>query len=82
MSKIKHPGDYLREELRKRNIVHKKFAKGIKMYQSHFCDLIQGRRRITTVLAHRISKALGDSIPEYWLELQAIWDLHQLSEGK
>jgi|WetSurMetagenome_2_1015567.scaffolds.fasta_scaffold886986_2 antitoxin HigA-1 len=72
-----HPGTILRDELKKRKITHKEFAKRIGWYAPHFSDLINGKsRRITTETAKRIAREL-EMIPQYWLELQAEYDLNK-----
>jgi len=81
MTRIKHPGIYLKAELVSRGITQKKFAKTVGMYPSHFSDLIHGRRKVSMKLAIKIAKDLG-GIPEYWRELQDAWDIYKINQEK
>ena len=39
-------------------------------------EVVQGKRRITADTALRLSRLLQTS-PQFWMRLQANWDLHQ-----
>ena len=42
-------------------------------------EVVRGRRRITADTATRLSSLLQTS-PQFWMRLQADWDLHQAME--
>ena len=70
-----HPGVVLLEEfLKPLGMSQAAFARhiGVPAYRIH--DLVHGRRNITPDLAWRFSQALNTS-PEFWVNLQARFDL-------
>jgi HTH-type transcriptional regulator/antitoxin HigA len=71
---ILHPGEVLREELEARDIIKSAFAMELKIYPSHFSDLLKGRRNISAAIAIKLENALGISA-EFWMRLQAEYDL-------
>ena len=42
-------------------------------------EVVLGKRRITAVTALRLSRLLKTS-PQFWMRLQADWDLHRATE--
>ena len=69
-----HPGELLCEELVARGIIKSAFAMELKIYPSHFSDVLKGRRNISAAMALKLEAALGISA-ELWMRLQAEYDL-------
>jgi len=69
-----HPGEVLKEELEARDIIKSAFAMELKIYPSHFSDILKGRRNISAAIALKLEKALGISA-EFWMRLQAEYEL-------
>lgn len=75
-----HPGEILREEfLEPLGITAYRLGKGTGMTESAVGDILHGRRSITAATALRFSRFLGCS-PEFWLNLQASYDLDAARE--
>src|SRR5438876_11705044 len=75
-----HPGEILREEfLEPLGLTAYRLAKGTGMTESAVGDILHGRRSITAATALRLSRFLGCS-PEFWLNLQASYDLDAARE--
>jgi|SRR5690625_216850 len=68
------PGELLSEELVERNITQTAFAYRLGMRQSHFNEILKGKRRISPQTALKLEKALGASA-EFWMRLQVSYDL-------
>ncbi len=71
---ILHPGEVLKEELEARKLLRSVFAMEIKVYPSHFSEILRGKRNINASLAIKLEKALGISA-EFWVRLQGEYDL-------
>ncbi len=69
-----HPGEVLEEELAARGIIKSSFAMDLKIYPSHFSDILKGRRNISPSIAIKLETTLGISA-EFWMRLQAEYDL-------
>lgn len=69
-----HPGEYLREGLEQLGMTRASLAAALGVSSSHVSRVLQGKRPITAELALRLGSALGQS-PEYWLNLQATYNL-------
>jgi addiction module HigA family antidote len=70
-----HPGEILRDEfLTPMEISVYALAHAIKVTRSRVNDIVLGRRAITTDTALRLGRYFGTS-PEFWLNLQARYDL-------
>jgi addiction module HigA family antidote len=70
-----HPGEILRAEfLEPLSMSAYRLAKGTGMTESAVGDILHGKRGITAATALRFSRFLGCS-PEFWLNLQAGYDL-------
>jgi addiction module HigA family antidote len=69
-----HPGVFLREILEERGISQARFARAVGVAPMRISHVINGARPVTAELALLFSKALGQS-PQYWLNLQAAYDL-------
>lgn len=75
-----HPGEYLSETLTELNISQADFARAIGVSSMRISHIIKGTRPVTAELALLIGRALDQS-PQYWLNLQARYDLdHALDE--
>ena len=76
MSYIKpiHPGEHLAEILGELGITQYRLAKAIDAPPRRINEIVHGNRSITADTALRIGKALGTT-PEYWLNLQRMYDL-------
>ncbi|MBT1181666.1 HigA family addiction module antidote protein [Bifidobacterium sp. CP2] len=69
------PGEILDEEfLQPLGISRYRLSKSIGVSETAIGEIVNGRRRITTAMAWRLSKALGTS-PEFWANLQTDYDL-------
>ena len=69
-----HPGEHLAEILDELGISQYRLAKTISTSPRRINEIVHGRRSITADTALRIGKALGMT-PEFWLNLQKLYDL-------
>ncbi len=69
-----HPGEFLREILEDREISQAQFARAIGVAPMRISHVVKGTRPVTAELALLFGRALGQS-PQYWLNLQAAYDL-------
>ena len=69
-----HPGAFLAEILEQLDVSQAAFAHAIGVHPMRISHVVRGRRPVTAELALLFGKALGQS-PEYWLNLQAAYDL-------
>ena len=69
-----HPGEHLAEILEELGISQYRLAKAIDTPPRRINEIVHGNRSITADTALRIGKALGTT-PEYWLNLQRMYDL-------
>jgi addiction module HigA family antidote len=70
-----HPGEMLLEEfLRPLELSQAETARRLKMPLNRLNELIKGKRGITPDTALRLSELFKVS-PEFWMNLQAGWDL-------
>jgi len=69
-----HPGEHLTEILEELAISQYRLAKAIGVSPRRINEIVHGKRSITADSALRIGTALGTS-PEYWLNLQRMYDL-------
>ena len=54
-----YPGMMIKPELNERGISQKEFAKMIGTQPSHLCEVLNGKRALTTELAIKIENAIG-----------------------
>ncbi len=73
-SALIHPGEHLTEILEELAISQYRLAKAIGVSPRRINEIVHGKRSITADSALRIGTALGTS-PEYWLNLQRMYDL-------
>ena len=69
-----HPGEHLAEIIEELGITQYRLAKTIDVPQIRIHDIVHCRRSITADTALRIGRALGMT-PDYWLNLQRMYDL-------
>lgn len=69
-----HPGEFLRETLDDLGLTQAAFAEAIGVSPMRVSHLLKGDRPVTAELALRLGRALGQT-PQYWLNLQATYDL-------
>jgi antitoxin HigA-1 len=69
-----HPGEFLVEILTELDLSQAEFARVIGVSPMRVSHVVSGARPVTAELALRFGKAFGQS-PEYWLNLQAAYDL-------
>lgn len=69
-----HPGEHLTEIMEELGITQYRLAKAVGVPQVRIHDIVHCRRSITADTALRIGRALGMT-PEFWLNLQRIYDL-------
>jgi len=72
-----HPGEILSEDfLKPMGISAYRLSKGANIDQTRISEIIRGKRSITADTALRLARFFGNS-PEFWLNLQAHYDLEQ-----
>ncbi len=69
-----HPGDFLSELLDDAQVSQAEFSRLIDISPMRVSHVVRGTRPVTAELALRFSRAFGQS-PQYWLNLQADYDL-------
>jgi addiction module HigA family antidote len=69
-----HPGVFLREVLDELGITQAAFAQAIGVSAMRVSHVLKGDRPVTAELALRLGRALGQT-PQYWINLQATYDL-------
>lgn len=69
-----HPGEHLAEFLEELCITQYRLAKTIGVPQVRIHDIVHRRRSITADTALRLGQALATT-PEFWLNLQRMYDL-------
>lgn len=69
-----HPGEHLAEMLAELGITPYRLAKAIGVPPIRIHDVVHCRRSITADTALRVGQALGMT-PEFWLNLQRMYDL-------
>ena len=69
-----HPGEHLAEFIEELGISQYRLAKTISVPPIRINAIIKRRRSITADTALRIGRALGTT-PEYWLNLQRMYDI-------
>ena len=69
-----HPGEFLAETLEELGVSQAQFARAIGVSPMRISHVINGTRSVTAELALLFGRALDQS-PQYWLNLQAAYDL-------
>lgn len=75
-----HPGEHLAEELDALRMSASELARQIKVPANRITGILNGQRAITGDTALRLGHFFGTS-PEFWLNLQSIYDL-RIAERK
>ena len=75
-----HPGEHLAEELSELGMSAASLARQIAVPTNRITEILNGRRAITGDTALRLAHFFGTS-PEFWLNLQKIYEL-RLAEEK
>jgi len=75
-----HPGEHLAEELNTLNMTATKLARELRVPTNRITGIINGQRAITGDTALRLGHFFGTS-PEFWLNLQRLYEL-RLAERK
>ena len=71
------PGEMLLEEfIKPLGLSQTDAAKELGVSVNRLNEVVRGKRRITTDTALRLSSLFKTS-PQFWMRLQADWDLHQ-----
>jgi addiction module HigA family antidote len=77
-----HPGEVLlKEYLEPRSLSQRDLATGIHVPYQRVNELVRGKRGVTPSTALRLARFLGTPT-EYWLDLQARWDLVQAAQAE
>ena len=75
-----HPGEILLEEfLEPLGWSQRAFAREIGWSARKLNEIVRGKRAVTAMTAIDLSEHLGTT-PEFWLNLQQMWDLNQAYE--
>ena len=69
-----HPGEHLEEILTELGVSQYRLAKAIGVAPIRINEIVHRRRSITADTALRVGRALGMT-PEFWLNLQRMYDL-------
>lgn len=69
-----HPGLVLKDELKERNITPTALARQIDVPPNRIGQIIAGKRSVTGDTALRLGRWFGTD-PQFWLNLQAHYDL-------
>ena len=69
-----HPGEHLSEIMDELGITQDRLAEAVGVPRTRIGDIVHRRRSITADTALRIGRALGMT-PEFWLNLQQMYDL-------
>lgn len=71
------PGEMLREEfLKPLGIAQAEAARRMGISENRLNEVVRAKRRATVDIALRLSRLLKTS-PQFWMRLQADWDLHR-----
>ena len=75
-----HPGEHLAEQLEELGMSAAALARNLQVPTNRITEILNGRRAITGDTALRLGHFFGTS-PEFWLNLQKIYEL-RLAEDK
>ena len=72
-----HPGEILREEfLEPQGLSQRALARKLRWPPRKINEIVKGKRGITAATAIDLARAFGTT-PEFWMNLQQVWDLDQ-----
>jgi addiction module HigA family antidote len=74
-----HPGEHLAEQLEVLGMSAAELARHLKVPTNRITEILHGRRAITGDTALRLGHFFGTS-PEFWLNLQKIYELRRAEE--
>lgn len=77
---IIHPGEHLAEQIEELGISAAQLARQLRVPTNRVTEILKGRRSITGDTALRLGHFFGTS-PEFWMNLQKLYDL-RLAESK
>ena len=69
-----HPGEFLKEILDELGVSQAEFARTVGLSAMRISHVIKGQRPVTAEMALLFGKAFGQT-PQYWINLQAAYDL-------
>ena len=69
-----HPGEFVREILEERGVSQAEFARLLGVSPMRISHIVKGSRPVTAEMALLFGRAFAQS-PQYWLNLQATYDL-------
>jgi addiction module HigA family antidote len=75
-----HPGEHLAEQLEALGISAAELGRRLDVPPNRITAIINGQRSITGDTALRLGHFFGNS-PQFWLNLQAIYDLRKAEEA-
>jgi addiction module HigA family antidote len=75
-----HPGEFLAETLEELGVTQAAFARTLGVSPMRISHVVKGTRPVTAELALLFGRALDQS-PQYWLNLQAAYDLKTAEAG-
>ena len=75
-----HPGEFLREILEELSLSQAEFARAIGVSSMRISHIVHSRCPVTAELALLFGRAFGQS-PQYWLALQAAYDIKIAEAG-
>ena len=76
-----HPGEHLRVDLEELGMSQAALARALKVPKNRISQIINGERGITADTALRLARWMGTT-PEYWLNLQATYDLRKAEQER
>ena len=77
-----HPGEVLRNDyLEPMGLTQRDLVEAIHVPYQRINELVRGKRGVTPSTALRLGRFLSTSA-EYWLEVQARWDLYQVEQDE
>ena len=74
-----HPGEHLAEQLEELGLSAAELARQLKVPTNRITQILKGQRAITGDTALRLGHFFGTS-PEFWLNLQKIYELRQAEQ--
>lgn len=74
-----HPGEHLRVDLEELGISQAALARAVHIPKNRIFRIINGERGITADIALRLAWWMGTT-PQYWLNLQANYDLRKAEQ--
>lgn len=74
-----HPGEHLQVDLEELGMSQAQLARELKVPKNRISQIIKGERGITADTALRLARWMGTT-PEYWLNLQANYELRKAEQ--